>query len=220
MAGGTRVVYHPNPGEVAFDQGALLDKPKLVLKSGFNVVFAGNLGTVQALDTVLDAAALLLPYEDVRFVLIGSGSRRDWLACEIARRNLHNVELAGRFTPQEMPGILAQASALLVTLLRSPIMSQTIPSKVQAYLAAGRPIVAALDGEGARIVIEAGAGVVCAAEDAPALAQKVLSLRASSPEELRRLGAAGRSYYQQHFEPAYRLAQKLMQLFREAARAR
>jgi glycosyltransferase involved in cell wall biosynthesis len=219
MAGGTPVAYHPNPGEAAFAEAGPSGPPKLVLPPGFNVVFAGNLGTVQALDTVLEAAALLLPYEDIHLVLIGAGSRRDWLEREVARRGLSNVRLAGRFAPRDMPGILAQASALLVTLLRSPIMSQTIPSKMQAYLAAGRPAIAAHDGEGARVVTEAGAGVACGAEDAPALAQAVLSLRAAAPETLQRLGAAGRSYYQQHFEPSM-LAQKLVQQFRAAAHPR
>ncbi|MGH8848482.1 MAG: glycosyltransferase family 4 protein, partial [Polaromonas sp.] len=178
MAGKTPVQYHPNPGELAFSQTQPLGQPALLLQPGFNVVFAGNLGTVQALGTVLDAAELLRPYADVRVVLVGSGSRSEWLQREVARRKLGNVQLAGRFAPEAMPGILTQASALLVSLARSPIMSQTVPSKVQAYLAAGKPIIASLDGEGARVVEESGAGVSCPAEDAVALAQAVLRLRA------------------------------------------
>lgn len=216
MAGSTPVAYHPNPGEAAFGRAQFSNQPRLLLQPGFNVVFAGNLGSVQALGTVLEAARLLLPYEDVRVVLIGGGSRRDWLTREVTRLKLRNVQLAGRFAAEDMPGLLSQASALLVSLVRSPIMSQTIPSKVQAYLAAARPIIAALDGEGARVVTEAGAGIACPAEDAPALAQAVLNLRAMSPEAQQRLGAAGRSYYQRHFEPSM-LAQRLMQLFREVA---
>lgn len=212
MAGGTPVEYHPNPGESAFSQMPQPAEPALVSKSGFNVVFAGNLGTVQALDTVLAAAELLRLYRDVRFVLVGSGSRGEWLRREIGHRQLDNVRLPGRFEPQAMPGILAQASALLVSLARSPILSQTVPSKIQAYLAAGRPVIASLDGEGARVIEEAGAGIACPAEDAGALAQAVLTLRASSPEELRRMGEAGRAYYQRHFDPGV-LARRLAQHF-------
>lgn len=219
MAGGTPVVYHPNPGESAFRGPLYTGLPKLLLQPGFNIVFAGNLGTVQALDTVLDAATLLLPHEEIRVVLIGAGSRRDWLTREVASRKLRNVQLAGRFAPEDMPGLLSQASVLLVSLVRSPIMSETIPSKIQAYLAAGRPIIASLDGEGARIITEAGAGLACPAEDAPALARAILNLRAMSPEALRRLGAAGRCYYQQHFEPSM-LAQRLMQRFRDVTSER
>ena len=155
-------------------------------------MFAGNLGTVQSLGTILDAAELLADLPDVRFVLVGSGSRDEWLAAEVPRRRLANVQLAGRFPPGAMPGILSQASALLVTLVRDPIMAQTIPSKVQAYLAAGKPILAALDGEGAAVVRDAGAGMACAAEDSRGLADAVRRLRGMSESERVKMGAAGR----------------------------
>lgn len=214
MAGKTPVQYHPNPGELAFGQTQPLGRPALVLESGFNVVFAGNLGTVQALGTVLDAAELLRSHAGVRMVLVGSGSRSEWLQQEVVRRQLGNVQLAGRFPTEAMPGILAQASALLVSLVRSPIMSQTVPSKMQAYLAAGKPIIASLDGEGARVLEESGAGVSCPAEDAAALAQAVLRLRAMPSDELQRMGEAGQLYYKQHFDAAV-LATRLAQLFSE-----
>ena len=219
MAGKTPVLYHPNPGELAFSQTQPLGVPALLLEPGFNVVFAGNLGTVQALGTVLDAAELLLPHADVRMVLVGSGSRSEWLQQEVLRRQLDNVQLAGRFAPEAMPGILAQASALLVSLARSPIMGQTVPSKVQAYLAAGKPIIASLDGEGARLVEEAGAGLACPAEDAAALAQAVLRLRAIPSDELRRMGESGLIYYKQNFDPAV-LAAKLVQHFSQVLAGR
>ncbi|HAL39237.1 MAG TPA: glycosyltransferase WbuB [Polaromonas sp.] len=219
MAGTTPVQYHPNPGELAFSQAQPLGPPALVLEPGFNVVFAGNLGTVQALGTVLDAAELLKPHADVRVVLVGSGSRSEWLQQEVARRQLGNVQLPGRFAPEAMPGILAQASALLVSLARSPIMSQTVPSKVQAYLAAGKPIIVSLDGEGARVLEESGAGVSCPAEDAAALAEAVLRLRAIPSDALQRMGEAGHIYYRQHFDPAM-LATKLVQYFSQVLAGR
>ncbi len=212
MAGKTPVQYHPNPGESAFEQTQPLGTPALLLKPGFNVVFAGNLGTVQALETLLDAAELLLPHADVRIVLVGSGSRSEWLQQEVVRRQLGNVQLAGRFPTETMPGILAQASALLVSLMRSPIMSQTVPSKMQVYMAAGRPIIASLDGEGAMVLEESGAGVSCPAEDAVALAHAVQRLRGLSPAELQRMGAAGQKYYKQHFDTAM-LAETLLRHF-------
>ena len=215
MAGKTPVLYHPNPGELAFGQTQPTGPSALVLEPGYNVVFAGNLGTVQALGTVLDAAEVLRPYPDVRFVLVGSGSRSEWLQQEVAHRQLDNVQLAGRFPPEAMPGILAQASALLVSLVKDPIMSQTVPSKVQAYLAAGKPIIASLDGEGARVVTEAGAGIACSAEDADALANAVLRLRDTSPEEQEEMSQRGLRYYEKNFEPkllATRLAQILFDL--------
>jgi glycosyltransferase involved in cell wall biosynthesis len=214
MAGATPVLYHPNPGELPIDASALDQEPELRLNPGFNVVFAGNLGTVQALDTVLDAAYETRQHTDLWWVLLGSGSRSAWLATEVQRRDLKQVLLPGRFAPEAMPPILAQASVLLVSLVRSPIMSLTIPSKVQAYLAAGRPIIAALDGEGARVVVEAGAGVACAAEDAVALANAVLQLRSLSQDEMDRMGESGRTFYRGQFDPDI-LAQRMVAIFHQ-----
>ena len=210
MAGRTPVTYHPNPGELAFSSPAIDRPPALLLEPGFNVVFAGNLGTVQALETVLAAAQLLGDTPDVRFVLVGSGSRSEWLQQESRRLGLSNVGFPGRFAPQDMPGILSQASALLVSLTKDPILAQTVPSKIQAYLAAARPIIASLDGEGARVVEDAGAGISCPAEDAQALAQAVRGMRALSPDERQRMAQRGRSYYERHFEPGV-LARRLVQ---------
>jgi glycosyltransferase involved in cell wall biosynthesis len=206
-AGSVPVEYFPQPGEEAF-AGAPTVPAVITLPRGFNIVFAGNLGSVQSLPTILDAAELLRDDPDVRFVLIGSGSRGEWLKEEISRRRISNVVLPGRFPQDAMPGIFAQASALLVSLTRSPIMSKTIPAKVQAYLAAGRPIIASLDGEGANIIREAGAGVSAPAEDAPALADAVRRLKTASSSDRQAMGEAGRRYYNEHFAVS-RLAQRL-----------
>jgi len=218
MSGKTPVEYHPNPGELAFNAQPE-GKPALVFEAGFNVVFAGNLGTVQALDTVLAAAQLLRDLPSVRFVLIGSGSRGEWLQREVQRLGLTNVQLPGRLAAEKMPAILAQASALLVTLARSPIMSQTVPSKIQAYLAAGRPIIGSLDGEGASVIDQAAAGVACPAEDAGALADAIRRLYSTPAPELHRMGQSGRLYYEKHFEPGV-LATRLAQRFTDLVAAR
>jgi glycosyltransferase involved in cell wall biosynthesis len=129
-------------------------------------------------------------------------------------RKLSNVRFVGRLPPEAMPQVFSQASVLLASLVRSPIMSMTIPSKIQAYLASGRPIIACLDGEGARVVAESGAGLTCAAEDSAALAERILQLRSMAQGELQRMGEAGRVYYRDHFDPSV-LAQKLLTHFRE-----
>lgn len=215
MAGATPVRYYPNPGEAVFSAEPPEGEPlALVLKPGFNVVFAGNLGTVQSLDTILDAAEQLLARPEIRFVLVGSGSRLEWLKQQIQARGLVNVELPGRFPVTAMPGLFKQSSALIVSLVASPIMDQTIPSKVQAYLAAGRPVIASMNGEGARVVQESGAGVACPAGDASALAQAVAKLADLPPADLTEMGAAALRHYELHFEPRT-LSRRLIQMFRE-----
>ena len=99
-----------------------------------------------------------------------------------------------------MHKFFARSSALLVTLSKREVFSLTVPSKIQAYLAAGRPIVAALDGEGARIVEEAGAGLCCPSEDASGLACSIEKLFNMSAEKRDEMGRAGLRYFIQNFE--------------------
>lgn len=190
------------------------------LAAGFSVVFAGNLGTAQALDTVIDAAERLQREgSPVRFFLIGSGSLSGWLAAEIERRGLENVELPGRFPASVMPVLYAAAAALLVSLRDEPIFAWTIPSKVQGYLAAGRPIIAALNGEAARVVTAAGAGVVCPAGDAAALAEAVCRLAALNADARNKMGDNARRYGVEYFA-LERLAADLHVLLEEMSAVR
>jgi glycosyltransferase involved in cell wall biosynthesis len=216
LAGTTPVVLHPHPGELAFSS-PFQRESLLHLEKGFNVIFAGNLGTVQALETIVEAARLLREETDIRFVLIGSGSRLASLKGDINRLNLTNIQLPGRFPQEEMPAILHQASVLLVSLVRDPTISLTVPGKIQAYLAACKPIIACMDGEGARIVMEAGAGVACPAEDAGALAAAVIHLRDTPQQELNRMGENAVAYYQNNFEPKM-LSVRLRKILSDAAR--
>jgi glycosyltransferase involved in cell wall biosynthesis len=201
-----------SPSAIQFYPNAYLDEPLVPhdseavntlaadIASGFSIVFAGNLGTAQALDTVLDAAACLQEQgDDIRFFLIGSGSQSVWLADEVSRRGLYNVVLPGRFPPGAMPLLYASASALLVSLRDEPIFAYTIPSKLQGYLAAGKPVIASLNGEGAKIVVAADAGVGCAAGDADALAQASLSLYRMPADRRAKMGENARRYALQNF---------------------
>lgn len=189
------------------------------IASGFSVVFAGNLGAAQSLDTILDAAERLQSAgSQVRFFLIGSGSLSSWLCDEIQRRKLRNVVLPGRFAPGTMHRLYEAASALLVSLRDEPIFALTIPSKVQGYLAAGRPILASLNGEGARVVKEAGAGVACAAGDARALAEAVQVLAGMDNRSRAEMGENARRYALAHFS-LDRLTSDLVGQFEELVAA-
>ena len=170
------------------------------IAASFSIVFAGNLGTAQALDTIVAAAEILQRNDsNVRFFIIGSGCLSGWLASEIERLGLSNIEMPGRFPSEAMPNFYSAASALLVSLRDEPIFALTIPSKVQSYLAAGRPIIAALNGEGARVVVEAGAGIVCPAGDAEKLAAAISRLAALNENARGEMGKNARRYAIEHF---------------------
>lgn len=200
LADAGKIRYYPNSADEVFT-GAHADADCVIagLEEGFSVVFAGNLGTAQAVETIIDAAALLSGYPEIRLVLVGSGSRVAWLQREIESRKLCNVQLAGQHPLTAMPAILRRAGALLVTLKDEAIFYHTVPSKVQAYLATGRPIIACLNGEGARIIEQAGAGMTCPAEDAAALAATIARLYLLPAAERSQLGKNGLRYFESHF---------------------
>lgn len=205
-AGRTPVKHFPNPGEHPSPEVA--DAPRLPTDR-FNIVFGGNIGRAQAMDTVLAAAELLRDDLAVHFWLFGSGSMCEFVERAIRERSLSNVSLGGQVPAATMAAVFRQASALLLPLVDDPTVSQTVPSKLQSYLGSGRPVIAAVNGEAARIALEAGAGRACPAEDSMALAAAVRELRSSSPEELDEMGAAGLRYFMQHYEPT-KLAHELL----------
>ena len=216
-AGSVPVKYFPNPGDENLNQ-IHLALPVLVenffLNSGFNIVFAGNLGTVQSLPTIVEAAEILRDNGNIRFILFGSGSLSEWLKHEIQIRGLKNIVLAGRYPPDAMPAILNRASALLVSLNHDPILNQTVPAKLQSYLSAGKPIIASLGGEGAQIVVEAEAGFVCPAQDPIALTKTIIKLNDMSQKQLDAMGASGKRYFSENFEPNM-LVEELISVFTE-----
>lgn len=201
LASGTPVAYYPN--SVA---DAIIDAPEKSLTKidglgdGFSVLFTGNIGSAQAVGVIADVADILKSHDDIHFVIVGDGSCRDELQMNAKQRGLSNLHLPGRFPVEKMPEFMQQASALLVTLADKKIFSFTVPNKVQAYLAAGRPIIACLNGEGARIVKEANAGLTAPAEDAQSLSAAILRLYRMNPDERNQLGMNGRLYYLKHFQ--------------------
>jgi len=216
LATGKPIAYYPNSVDATFAEPPSSDVtlPEVpALDEGFAVVFAGNVGVGQAVEVMVEAAALLKDDPQIRFVVFGQGSRWDWLHEQVQARGLTNLHLPGRFPVNTMPGLMQKAGALLVTLTDEPIFALTVPNKVQAYMAAGRPILACLNGEGARLVQEAQAGLSVPAQDAKALAAAVLRLYRMTPEEREHFGANGRRYFKAHFEHE-KLVNELMEHLR------
>lgn len=196
-----KIAYHPNSFD-AQDTAVAPIPAELgeVLDQHFCVVFAGNLGTAQSLDTLLAAAIQLRDDPSIRLVLVGSGSRLAWLEAQKIAHGLDNLVLPGRFPMEAMPPIFARAAALMVSLTDEPIFAQTVPSKIQAYLAAGRPIVASLNGEGAQVVRDAGAGFTSPAEQQVPLVENIRRLKALDVGEREAMGRSGRAYFDAHFD--------------------
>lgn len=215
-----RILYFPSWGESLFQPLQKADPAMLPpLLDGFKVLFAGNIGEAQDMPAVLKAAERLREHTDIHWLIVGDGRMAAWAKEEAQRRGLSQVHFLGRHPLEAMPHFYAAADALLLPLKREPIFALTIPGKLQSYLACARPILAMLDGEGARIVEEAGAGLSCPAGDAGHLADHVRKLAAMPEAERRQMGLNGRKYYEVNFDRA-RLFDQLETWLEDAIRER
>ncbi|QDK45345.1 glycosyltransferase WbuB [Bdellovibrio sp. ZAP7] len=163
------------------------------------ITFAGNIGKAQAVSTVLSAANSLKHHQEIKFVFVGDGSQKEWAEKYVRDRELPNVIFFGRRAVADMPALFRRSSALLVSLSDEPIFSMTIPSKIQAYMAAGRPIVGCLNGAGADVIRQSGCGLVASALNSEELSQVILNFKNSSKDQVSEFAANGKSYYQKHF---------------------
>lgn len=163
---------------------------------GFTVLFAGNMGAAQRLDPVLDAAKILATErKDIGLYLMGGGVDVQRLQARVAEEGIDNVRFLPRVPLHEVQEILRQAGALLVHLARDPLFAITVPSKTQAYLYAGRPIIMAVEGNAADLVAQGEAGIVVEPENPQALAEAIRQLADMGVEGRDEMGARARAFY-------------------------
>ena len=209
------VKYFPNPGIIKHNNENIKIKNKtFLLNDGFNIVFAGNLGKAQSLETILKAAERLKPIKEINIYLVGSGSKYNSISDEIKTKNLNNVILTGKIESQNMPIIYQQSSVLLLTLNKSEILGLTVPAKLQTYLAAAKPIICSADGEVAKIIIESQSGIACEAENFDKLYDAILTLYKSDKKILDKMGLDAKKYYNKNFDLEI-LTNNLIQVFNE-----
>ncbi len=167
----------------------------------FKIVFTGNLGHAQDLDNIIEAAYITRNERDIQWYFVGDGSYKVQAQAKVNALSLeHVVHFLGSFPSTRMPEFFAASDALLVSLKADPIVGTTIPSKLQAYMASGKPILGALDGEGAKVISDSNSGLVARAGDPQMLARSVIKLNELSQASRIELGDNGRRYFLEHFE--------------------
>jgi glycosyltransferase involved in cell wall biosynthesis len=202
LAGGDHNIrYFPGWAESVFEDGNVDPAPELdPYARDFKVLFAGNIGDAQDFPSILAAADSLRDVPGLRWIIVGDGRAAPFVRDEVDRRGLQDkVILLGRFPIERMPSFFVGANALLVSLRASPIWGMTIPGKVQSYLVSGKPLIAMLDGEGAKVIEEAGAGLVVGAGDSDALAERIRLLLSMPMEFGEAMGQAGKAYGEREF---------------------
>lgn len=204
-------VYQPIEKDEAVSENKLLPE-------GFRIIFAGNIGIAQDVETILEASKILKAHKAIKLILLGDGSKRAWLQEQIIQHKLdETVFWLGQHPLEKMPLFFACADGLLVTLKKDPLFSLTIPAKIQSYFACAKPVIASLEGEGANIVQDAGAGICVLPGDPQALAAAILKLYAMSSAEREFMGKSGRVFFEKHFDRDV-LLNKLENWINEVAR--
>ncbi|MDO9085177.1 MAG: glycosyltransferase family 4 protein [Anaerolineaceae bacterium] len=177
-------IFHPDKADA-----------ELALKEGFignfNIVYIGNVGVAQALGVIIDAAVQLKDFPEILFSIIGDGLERAELENRAYVNGVNNVRFLGSRSQNEAAKYMALADVLFIHLKRDPVYKITIPSKTYGYLASGRPILAAAEGELNDLIKKHQAGIVCPPQDASALANAVRKFRKMPKEELEKMGNAG-----------------------------
>ena len=168
--------------------------------TNFMVMFAGNLGFAQAIDIIIKAAECLKQNESIKFVFVGDGTEKQWCKDECGNKGINNCFFMERQSADDMPGILAEADSLLVTLKDRSNYSLTLPGRLQSFMACRKPLIVCANGETARVVEEARAGLTCPAEDADKLSECISKMAAMSEEELNLFGENGYRYACRNFD--------------------
>lgn len=195
-----KIRYVPNWAE-PFIENDIIPEWVTNLPDGFKIGFAGNIGKAQDMTTMIEAAEILKENIDIKWIIAGDGSEKQWLDAEIKNRNLQNiVYTVGKKPYNEMLPFFKACDILYVSLTDEYIFSLTIPAKVQAYMSASKPILAALDGEGVRIINEAQVGFSAASGNPRELANCVLLLKEMSVEQRQQMGKNGLKYFKENFD--------------------
>ena len=165
----------------------------------FNVLFGGNMGAAQALETVIDAAQRLSQHPHIQFVFVGDGMDKPRLESLVLGKGLNNVRFLDRQPVEQMPHLYALSDVLLAHYKKDPLFEISVPGKLTAYLGCQRPVLMASEGDAADLVNSAKAGVTCPAENSQALAESVLTLYHMSAEQRSEMGKAGRQAFLEQY---------------------
>lgn len=215
----SKIVYYPQWADGSDSSELSVENLKSVegvkIPDGFKLMFAGAVGEAHGFECTMQAALLTKDHKDIKWIIVGDGRRLDWVRGFVKEHGLEEtVFTLGRFPSETMPWFFKQADVMLVTLNDDPLFELYAPAKISSYMAAGKPIVAVLNGEGAEVIREAECGWSLPAGDAEGFAKLAVELSQKEAVELAVKGENAAKYYNEHFvkEKCLRKLDELMNL--------
>lgn len=199
------VIYYPQWSDGASNASglnfALPEKLQELSSNGdFIVMFAGAVGEAHGMECNMQAALKTKEYKNIKWVIVGDGRRLDWVRSFVKENGLEETVITlGRFPSETMPLFFEKADVMLVSLTDSPLFNMYSPAKIASYMAAERPIIAALNGEGGDVIRAAECGWNVKAGDSDGLAKLVIALSQTDRQELAVKGQKGKAYYDKFF---------------------
>jgi len=194
----SKIFYLPNWSEQVESNGAS-EIPEM--PQGFIILFAGNIGEAQNMEVLLNAALKTSDRKDIHWVFVGDGRKKLWAESFVREHSISDtVHFTGRYPISSMPAIFEKADVMLLSLVDTSVFNMTVPAKLQAYMAAGKPVFAVMNGEGARIVTEAECGWTAEPSDADKIAEVATTIASTPDDVLKKAGVAAKSYYNNHFD--------------------
>ena len=195
-----KIVYYPQWSDASPNDNVNKSDNLPELPEGFKLMFAGAVGEAHGFECTMEAARLTKEYKEIKWVIVGDGRKLEWVREYVKEHRLEEtVYTLGRFPAETMPWFFNQADVMLVTLSDDPLFKLYAPAKISSYMAAGKPIVAVLNGEGAEVIRDAGCGWTLAAGDAEGFAKLAIVLSREDASELAAKGANAAKYYNEHF---------------------
>lgn len=198
-----KIVYWPQWAEAIFSSVDINTnyRDENIPKDGFKLMFAGNIGSSQDFESIIEAATILKKNKNIHFLILGDGLMKKWAEEEVEKKELGKTfHFLGKKPVEMMPFYFSHADAMLVSLTNTELFSITIPAKLQAYLANGKPIIGSLDGDGAQIIDKWSAGLTCNASSPVLLARQIEKMAALDKDELKAMGKNAERCYLSEFE--------------------
>jgi glycosyltransferase involved in cell wall biosynthesis len=194
-----KIEYFPNWSEdfLLISQ----EYPIPTIPQGFIIMIAGNLGISQDLNSVLRLAIEMRDCKNIKWVLVGEGSKRKWIEDSIAEHNLQDIMFTlGRYPLEAMPSFFRAATAMLLTLSGEfTDLELVVPARLQSFMSAGRPVLGMINGAGADLIAKSNCGYAVKSGDYISLARIIREKVIPEPEAFENMGSNGRRYFESHF---------------------